>query len=89
MTYRIEWKPSARKELRRIDPPVRRRIISAVEALADDPRPSGAAAVAGSPGWLRIRVGGYRVIYSLDDGALVVLVLKVGTRGSIYRNVLG
>jgi len=85
VTYAIEWRPSARKEVRRIDPPVRRRVIDAIEGLADDPRPAGSVTLTGSPGWRRIRVGGYRVVYDVNDRALVVLVLRVGSRGEVYR----
>lgn len=85
MTYAIEWRPSARKEVRRLDPPVRRRVIDAIEGLADDPRPAGAVTLTGSPGWRRIRVGGYRVVYDVNDRDLVVLVLRVGSRGEVYR----
>ncbi len=85
MTYTIEWRPSARKEVRRLDPPVRRRVIDAIEALAHDPRPAGSVTLTGSPGWRRIRIGGYRVVYDVNDRALVVLVLRVGSRGDVYR----
>ena len=85
MTYAIEWRPSARKDVRRLDPQVRRRVIEAIEALADDPRPAGSVTLTGSPGWRRIRIGGYRVIYDVNDRALVVLVLRVGSRGEVYR----
>jgi len=85
VTYAIEWRPSARKEVRRIDPPVRRRVIDAIEGLADDPRPAGSVTLTGSPGWRRIRVGGYRGVYDVNDRALVVLVLRVGSRGEVYR----
>ncbi len=85
MSYAIEWRPSARKEVRRLDPPIRRRVIAAIEALADDPRPPGSVTLADSPGWRRIRIGSYRVIYDVNDRALVVLVLRVGSRGDVYR----
>jgi mRNA interferase RelE/StbE len=85
VSYTIEWRPSARKEVRRLDPSVRRRVITAIEALADDPRPPGSVTLTGSPGWRRIRIGSYRVIYDINDRALVVLVLRVGSRGSVYR----
>jgi mRNA interferase RelE/StbE len=82
VSYAIEWRPSARKEVRRLDPPVRRRVI---EALAGDPRPAGSVTLTGSRGWRRIRIGGYRVVYDVDDRARVVLVLRVGSRGEVYR----
>jgi len=85
--YTIEWRPPARKEARKLDPTVRRRVIAAVEKLADNPRPAGSIPLVGSPGWSRIRVGDYRVIYDIQDSALVVLVLRVGGRGDVYRTL--
>jgi mRNA interferase RelE/StbE len=87
VSYTIEWRPSARKEVRGLDPAIRRRVLTAIEALADDPRLPGSVTLAGSPGWRRIRIGSYRVIYDINDRALVVLVLRVGSRGSVYRTL--
>jgi mRNA interferase RelE/StbE len=87
VSYKIEWKPSARKEIRKLDVSVRRRVIEAVEGLGRDPRPVGSATLAGSPGWRRIRIGSYRVVYEVRDDALVVLVLRVGARGGVYRHL--
>ncbi|MGI8679546.1 MAG: type II toxin-antitoxin system RelE family toxin [Jatrophihabitans sp.] len=87
MSYTIEWKPSARKEVRKLDPTIRRRLIEAVTALGGEPRPPGSVTLTGSPGWRRIRIGGYRVIYDVRDDALVVLVLRAGPRGSVYRHL--
>lgn len=87
MTYAIEWKPSARKEIRKLDPDIRRRVIGAVTALGDEPRPPGSITLTGSLGWRRIRIGGYRVIYEARDYVLVVLVIRVGSRGSVYRRL--
>jgi mRNA interferase RelE/StbE len=83
--YELEFSRYAQRQIRRIEPQVRRRIRSATDALRDDPRPAGVRAIVGSLGLLRIRVGDYRVIYSVDDGRLVVLVVEVGHRGAVYR----
>ena len=85
MTYRIEWRPHARKAFLALDKPVRRRIGEAVEALAADPRPAAAKMITGAHGVLRIRVGDYRVLYTIDEGQLIVLVLDAGYRSEIYR----
>jgi len=87
VSHAIEWKPSARKELRSIDVSARRRILATVDQLADDPRPAGSVTLTSSPGWRRIRVGGYRVVYEVRDEAVVVLVLRVGPRGSVYQHL--
>ena len=60
VTYRIDWRPHARKAFLALDKPVRRRIGEAVEALAADPRPAAAKMITGAHGVLRIRVGDYR-----------------------------
>ena len=84
MTYRIEWRPRARKAFLALDKPVRRRIGEAVDALAADPRPAAAKMITGAHGVLRIRVGDYRVLYTIDEGQLIVLVVNVGHRSEIY-----
>ena len=70
--YRIEWRPRARKAFLALDKPVRNRIGSAVDALAADPRPDGAKMITCAHGVLRIRVGDYRVPYTVDEGELMV-----------------
>lgn len=87
MSYAIEWRPSARKQIRRLDVSARRRVLEAIGDLGQDPRPAGSVALAGSLGWRRIRVGGYRVVYDVKDDALVVLVLRVGSRGDVYQHL--
>ena len=84
MTFRIEWRPRARKAFLALDKPVRRRIGEAVEALAADPRPAAAKMITGAHGVLRIRIGDYRVLYTIDEGQLIVLVLDAGHRSEIY-----
>ena len=84
MRYRIEWRPRARKAFLALDKPVRRRIGEAVDALAADPRPAAAKIITGAHGVLRIRVGDYRVVYTIDEGELIVLVLDAGHRSEIY-----
>ena len=84
MAYRVEIRRQARKELARIEAEARQRIAQAIDALGDDPRPPGCKKLQGSPYW-RIRVGVYRVIYQVEEGRLLVLVLEVGHRKEVYR----
>jgi mRNA interferase RelE/StbE len=84
--YAIEWRPAAARALRKLDRPVARRILRAVSGLAEDPRPSGVKALVGQPGALRLRVGDWRVVYEVQDGALIVLVLDLGHRSEVYRD---
>ena len=87
MAYRIEVKPSAADALAKISNPHRRRIARKIDRLADNPRPRGATALAGRLGLYRIRVGDYRVVYQVQDAALLVLVVRIGGRGDVYRHL--
>ncbi len=81
--YRIELRPSAARALRKLDPQVRRRVQGAIAMLAQDPRPPGARALQGRPG-LRVRVGDYRIIYTVEDDVLLVVVVRLGHRRDVY-----
>lgn len=85
MAYRIEFAPAAARQLRKLDPRARRRIQAAVELLGTDPRPSGAKKLVGGEGERRVRTGDYRVVYEIQDDALVVLVLAIAHRRDVYR----
>jgi mRNA interferase RelE/StbE len=83
--YRIEVRPRAEKELAGLPRDAQRRIVRAIDALAEDPRPAGCAPLKGGEGLLRIRVGVYRVIYLVEDDRLLVLVVRIGHRREVYR----
>lgn len=83
----VRYDPRAVKELTKLDKPIARRILKAVDALRDQPRPSGARQLVGFPGLWRIRVGDYRVVYTIKDAELVVLALRVAHRSEVYRNI--
>lgn len=83
MTYQIELRPAAVRALKGIDHQDRDRIRGAIALLGQDPRPPGARALKGRPG-LRVRVGDYRIIYTIDDNVLVVAVITVGHRKNVY-----
>lgn len=81
--YRIELRPAAVRSLRKLDPHIRHRIQGAIALLAQDPRPPGARALRGRPG-LRVRVGDYRIIYTVTDDVLLAVVVTLGHRRDIY-----
>ena len=85
MAYRIEVKKSARKEIAVLPKREQRRVVSAIEALADDPRPAGARKLTGTEDAYRLRVGDYRIVYVIADKVLTVLVVRVGHRRDVYR----
>lgn len=86
MTYRVELSPAAARQLRKLDPSARQRVQAAIELLAQEPRPPGAKKLVGGAGEWRVRTGDYRIVYEMDDGVLLILVLAVGHRREIYRN---
>lgn len=85
MTYRIDVQPAARRSLAKVRGTDRRRIEAALLMLAAEPRPPAARRLVGSEVW-RVRVGDYRILYTIDDGRLVVLVVTVGHRREVYRD---
>ena len=83
--YTVFLKPAAERALKKIASPTLRRIARAIDSLGTNPRPSGVTALQGEPGLLRIRVGDYRIIYTVRDDVLTVLVVTVGHRRDVYR----
>lgn len=81
--YRIELRPAAVRALRKLDPPVARRLQAAIALLAEDPRPPASRPLRGRPAW-RVRVGDYRVIYTIEDDVLLVVVVTLGHRRDVY-----
>jgi mRNA interferase RelE/StbE len=81
--YRIELRPAAARSLRKLDPQDRGRVQGAIALLAQDPRPPSARALQGRPG-LRVRVGDYRIIYTVEDDVLLVVVVRLGHRRDVY-----
>lgn len=84
-SYRIEWKRSAAKELQSLPPEVVRRILDVVERLADSPVPHGAIKLTGSEQTYRVRVGDYRIVYSIYQALLVLEIVRVARRRDVYR----
>lgn len=84
-TYRVEVRPAAARALRKLDPTVARRIQGAIVLLARDPRPPAARQLHGRPG-LRVRVGDYRIIYTIADYVLLVVVVTIDHRSDIYKS---
>ena len=86
--YRVSIKRSAVKEIEAIPrKKERKRIIRRIGQLADNPRPPGSSQLSGHDRY-RLRQGVYRIIYSIDDFDVVVVVVKVGHRKDVYRGTL-
>lgn len=84
-SYSIEVSATAEKQLRRLPRNAQIRILRAVQRLQDDPLPRGCRKLKGYEHTFRLRVGTYRILYSIEAERLLILVLKVGQRKDIYR----
>ena len=85
MAYQVLIKDSARKELAALSLPLQKRIDTRIRALSENPRPSGVKKLAGDENLYRLRVGDYRIIYQIQDKALLVLVIKISLHREVYR----
>ena len=83
--FSIQISRTAERQLKQLPIDGRERVVRAVRTLADDPFPRGCRKLTGYDDVYRIRVGPYRVLYSVNAGALIVIVLKVGHRKNVYR----
>ena len=82
--YKIEMKKSAVKELNSLPPKDIQKIITRIQSLAVNPKPSGCIKLTNREDY-RIRSGNYRIIYSINNDILVIEVIKIGQRKEIYR----
>ncbi len=85
--YRIDFENAAKKALKKLDRGTQGRIIAAVRGLATNPRPDGVRKLTNRDALYRIRVGDCRVVYQIWDEQLLVLVIRVGSRADVYKNL--
>ena len=83
--YSLEISRTAEKQLKKLDQADRQRVVKAMVALADDPYPRGSRKLTGYDDVFRVRVGSYRVLYSVSGTKLVIVILKIGHRKDVYR----
>ena len=84
--YTVELTGAAARQLRKLDSAAQLRIVAAIAMLQTDPRPPAKEALIGHPGCLRVRTGHYRIVYTVVDTRLLILVLAVGDRKDVYRS---
>lgn len=89
MKYAFRFTTHAQRQLRAIDRQQALRILTALTSLGDDPHRDDADSkkLTGHDGLYRLRVGNYRVVYEIRDDVLVILVVNVGNRRDVYRNL--
>jgi mRNA interferase RelE/StbE len=84
-SYEIQWKASAKKELRKIDKVEIPKILNKIEKLSLEPYPANHKKILGTEHIFRIKIGSYRVIYSVENKQLVIEIIRVRHRKKAYR----
>lgn len=83
--YSVVIEPAAWDAIMRLPRRDQERVLTAIEGLEISPRPSGVKKLEGAHNLYRVRSGDYRIIYSIEDGQLVVIIIKVGNRRDVYK----
>ena len=84
MSYSIVIKESALKQLEKVPKIFSKKIEKLIDSLSENPRPVGVKKLKGTKDLYRVRVGDYRIIYSIDEDVKIVDVRKIGHRKDIY-----
>jgi mRNA interferase RelE/StbE len=82
--YKIKFKKSAEKELRKIPAKELKKILAKIKNLSDNPHPKGSIKLANQEKY-RIRFGNYRILYNIENNILTVFIVQVGHRKEVYR----
>ncbi|MDP3263068.1 MAG: type II toxin-antitoxin system RelE/ParE family toxin [Tabrizicola sp.] len=84
-SYRVEVLPLADKQLAKVkDRVLKARLLRTIYELGNEPRPTGCVKLVGEIDQWRVRVGDWRIVYMIEDGRLVVVVVRVAPRGGVY-----
>ena len=83
--YKLLLRPSAVRDLKKLNEPIHERIIRAIVALSENPRKPGAKKLIGTENEWRIRIGNYRVLYEIDEKSEIVRIFRIAHRKEVYR----
>ena len=85
--YILEYKKSVDKDLRKLPAYIRKQIVNKILKLSAQPYPSGSTKLRGANNLYRMRHTNYRIIYKVEDSKLIVIIIKVGHRKEVYRDL--
>ncbi|OUL35144.1 hypothetical protein BV372_12245 [Nostoc sp. T09] len=85
--YKIEFSPKAERAFSKLSELVREKITLKIDNLTFDPRPPGVKKLKGGKNQYRIRVENYRILYTIEDSILLILIVDLGDRKEIYKNM--
>jgi mRNA interferase RelE/StbE len=89
MAYRIEFSPAAERQFMKLPREIQVRLKPRLDGLMNNPFPRGVKKLSGEENLYRLQVGDHRIIYRVQQKALLVLVVKVGHRKEVYRRISG
>jgi len=89
MAYRIEFSPAAERQFKKLPREIQLRLKPRMDGLIMNPFPRGVKKLSGEENIYRLRVGDHRIIYQVQQKALLVLVVKLGHRKEVYRRISG
>jgi len=84
-SYKIEWVKSAEKEFHKLPKKEKALLIGKILELSKNPRPNGSKKLEGAENTYRIRHGDFRVLYQIEHGILLILIVRVAHRKEVYR----
>lgn len=85
MAYRIVFKPTAQRDLKKLSSKIQKRVLSEIVNLSENPRLPGIEKLTGYEGLFRLRVGDFRIIFEIHEDEVVILIVRIGDRKEIYR----
>lgn len=83
--YSIEVSSTAEKQLRKLSQKDQINVLKRIQELSSEPRPNRSRKLRGQDNIYRVRVGNYRILYSIENKLLIIIILKVGHRRDVYR----
>ncbi|MDF1594428.1 MAG: type II toxin-antitoxin system RelE/ParE family toxin [Desulfobacterales bacterium] len=87
MKYKVEFKRSAAKALKSIPKSDQKRIAAKIDSMAENLPNPNTTKLKGSNPFHKVRIGNYRIVYEIQDDILLILIVKIGHRKEIYRNL--
>lgn len=87
MSYEILIQPAAQRQLKKLPLAVQKDLVVLIEQLSQEPRPLCCKKLKGRHNQYRVRLGDYRIVYSIEEMALIIRVIKVGHRRDVYEEL--
>ena len=86
-SFSIRFAVSAKKDLRRLPESQQLKVVKRILELASEPRPNGISKLQGADSVCRIRCGDYRIVYRIDAAEVIIVIIKIGHRSDVYKNL--